>query len=152
MNLSSYALLAEDDTQTVQLIEALLAQHDPALKTVHVSNGEEVLDYLHARGRYDGREPLLPAVILLDLEMPRTNGLEVLEALKHDPQFHAIPVVVLAGTHSEAMLEKSYELGANAFVVKPVHTPQFTQLIRTLGDFWLRINVPPRLHPKSRTP
>jgi two-component system response regulator len=143
----TYALLAEDDTHTVQLVEEILAQHNPRLRTVHVTDGEQVMDYLHGRGRFDGRDPRPPAVILLDLEMPRADGLEVLRALKHDPLFHTVPVVVLAGVSSDAKVTKSYELGANAFVVKPVNTRQFTDLVRTLGDFWLTINEPPRVAP-----
>jgi len=141
MIFTPYALYAEDDPNTAQLFMTILSER--AFRIVHVSNGEEVLEFLRARGQFDGREPRNPAVVFLDLEMPRMDGLDVLREIKGDPELRSIPVVILAGTRNSAKLQKSYELGASAHLVKPVEFRRFADFVRTLGDFWLTMNESP---------
>jgi two-component system response regulator len=112
---------------------------------VHVSEGEEALEFLRCRGQFDGRDPRNPAVIFLDLEMSCMDGLEVLREIKGDPHFGTIPIVMLAGTLDPVKMQKSYELGANAHLVKPVDFRRFANFVRTLGDFWLTMNQAPAL-------
>ncbi len=138
-----YALLAEDDANSVHLFLAILARHDASLKAVHVANGEEALEYLQRRGRFANRPSHQPAVVFLDLEMPRRDGLEVLQAMKADPELKDIPVVVIAGTPNEAKMRRCYELGANSYVVKPVDFRRFATFVTNLAAFWLTLNEPP---------
>ncbi|HZZ56342.1 MAG TPA: response regulator [Opitutaceae bacterium] len=138
-----YALLAEDDDNSVHLFLAILARYDASLKTVHVANGEEALEYLQRRGRFKNRTPQLPAVVFLDLEMPHRNGIEVLEAMKSDEHLRGIPVVIIAGTPNEAKMRRCYELGANSYVVKPVDFRRFSSFVTNLASFWLTLNEPP---------
>lgn len=143
MSPAPYALFAEDDANTAQLFVSVLSEHNAAYKVVHVPNGEEALEFLRGRGRFDGRETWNPSVIILDLEMLRMDGLEVLRELKGDADLRTIPVVILAGILNPEKLRKSYELGANAHVVKPVNFRKFADFVRTLGDFWLTMNESP---------
>ena len=143
MNSSPYALYAEDNATTAQLFIKVLAGHNPTLRVVHVADGEEALDYLRGQGRFDGRDPRNPAVIFLDVEMQRMDGLEVLREIKADPEFGTIPIVMFAGTLDPATREQSYKLGANAHLVKPVDFRRFASFVRTLGDFWLTMNEAP---------
>ena len=106
-------------------------------------DGAEALDYLHARGAHAARPPGDPAVVLLDLKLPKINGLEVLEAVKTDPLRRRIPVVMLTSSREERDLVRSYELGVNAFVVKPVDFNAFFEAIQDLGMFWAILNEPP---------
>lgn len=145
MNAIPYALLVEDDPGIAHLITSILAAREPRYRVEHVGHGEEALQFLRSSGPFDGRESRNPAVILLDLEMPRMNGLELLRTLKLDPQLKFIPVVIMAGTLSEKKIRLCYELGANAFVVKPVNYPQFAEFIRTLTSFWLTMNQSSKL-------
>lgn len=138
-----YALLAEDDANSVHLFLAVLARHDPTLKTVHVANGEEALEFLQRQGRYANRTPQDPAVVFLDLEMPRRDGLEVLATMKSDPELRDIPVVMIAGAMYEAKMRRCYELGANSYVVKPVDFRHFSAFVTTLASFWLTLNEAP---------
>jgi two-component system response regulator len=140
-----YALLVEDDPGIAQLIVAILAAREPKMRMEHVANGQEALDFLKSRGPYDGRDERAPSVLLLDLEMPRMSGLELLREIRNEPRLKHLPVVVMAGTHSDRKVERSYELGANAFVVKPVNYPQFAEFVRTLTSFWLTMNHAPRM-------
>jgi CheY-like chemotaxis protein len=143
-----YILLAEDDAHVAELVIHALTNHDPAPRIVHVRDGVETLDFLYSRGKYDNREPGNPAVILLDVKMPRLDGLEVLRHLKNDERFRTTPVVMLTSSHDERDVRESYLLGANAYVVKPLDFPRFAMILRQLEQFWLRINHPP---PESRT-
>jgi CheY-like chemotaxis protein len=143
MNPQPYALLAEDDANSVHLFLAVLARHNPALKTVHVVNGEEALAFLKRTGPFRARGPDSPAVVFLDLEMPRVDGIEVLEAMKADSNLRRIPVVMIAGTSHEAKMRRCYELGANSFVVKPVDFRRFSEFVAHLTTFWLSLNEPP---------
>jgi two-component system, response regulator len=139
-------LLAEDSTPDAELtIEALRAANllNPI---VHVEDGVEVLDYLYRRDRFaDQGADHVPAVLLLDIKMPRLDGLEVLRRLRADPQWRRLPVVVLTSSREETDLARSWDLGANAYVVKPVDAEQFFNAVRTLGQFWVILNEPPPL-------
>ena len=143
MSANAYALLAEDDANSVHLFLAVLARHNPALKTVHVSNGEEALAFLRRTGAFRTRDTEQPAVVFLDLEMPRLDGTDVLESIKTDPGLKRIPVVIIAGSPNEPKMRKCYELGANSFVVKPVDFRRFSDFVVNLTTFWLSLNEPP---------
>lgn len=136
-------LLAEDNPKDVELTLAALDEHHLANEVVVVHDGSEALDYLYCRGRYAMRNGSHPAVVLLDLKMPKVDGLEVLKTVKGDEQLKVIPVVMLTSSREEQDLVKSYRLGANAYVVKPVDFQQFIQAVKELGAFWALINEPP---------
>jgi len=136
-------LYAEDSPADVELTLAALAEHHLANEVVTVADGAEALDYLFRRGPFASREPGNPAVVLLDLKMPRVDGLEVLRTLKADPELRAVPVVVMTSSREERDLVESYRLGANAYVVKPVDFDQFVNAVKEVGMFWAVINEPP---------
>jgi CheY-like chemotaxis protein len=136
-------LLAEDNPNDVELTLEALSQYNLANEVDVVNDGAEALDYLYRRNKYEGRNNGDPAVILLDLKMPKVDGLEVLKTIKSDPQLRTIPVVILTSSREETDLVKSYELGVNAFVVKPVDFKQFVESVRQIGMFWAIINEPP---------
>lgn len=136
-------LLVEDNANDVELTLAALAEHRLA-NEVHVArDGAEALDYLYRRGKYGQLPPGQPAVVLLDIKMPKVSGLEVLKQMKQDASFKSIPVVMLTSSREEGDLVLSYQLGVNAYVVKPVDFNQFTEAVRNLGLFWALINEPP---------
>lgn len=136
-------LLAEDDPNDVELTLIALADFHVANEVVVVGDGEEVLDYLYRRGSFKMRSEGNPVVVLLDLKMPKMDGLEVLRAIKADEQFRTIPVVVLTSSREESDLAESYHLGVNAYVVKPVDFHEFVDAVKQLGVFWAVINEPP---------
>jgi CheY-like chemotaxis protein len=136
-------LLAEDNLNDVELTLAALHAHRLANEVVVVRNGEEALDYLYRRGEFSTRDPAPPAVVLLDLKMPKVDGLEVLRIVKADPALHMIPIVVLTSSREERDLVKSYDLGVNAYVVKPVDFQAFMEAVKLLGGFWAALNEPP---------
>ncbi len=136
-------LLVEDNPHDAEMALAALAEHQLANEVVHVGDGEEALDYLYARGQYQGRADGHPVVILLDLKMPKVDGLEVLRSIKADPQFKTLPVVMLTSSREESDLVRSYALGVNAYVVKPVNFQQFMDAVKLLGAFWAMHNEPP---------
>lgn len=138
-----FILLAEDDNVVAELVLHTLSKHDPSPRVVHVRDGVEALDFLHARARYEGREPGNPTLVLLDVKMPRLDGLEVLRHVKADEHLRATPVVMLTSSQDEGDVRRSYELGANAYVVKPVEFRQFAFVLEQLDTFWLSINQPP---------
>jgi CheY-like chemotaxis protein len=138
-----FILLAEDDTVVAELILHTLSKHDPSPRVVHVRDGVEALDFLHARARYEGREPGNPTLILLDVKMPRLDGLEVLRHVKSDEHLRLTPVVMLTSSQDESDVRRSYDLGVNAYVVKPVEFRQFAFVLSQLDTFWLGINQPP---------
>lgn len=136
-------LLAEDDPNDVELTLNVLSEHGTANEVDVVGDGAEALDYLHRRGKYAGRTSGDPAVVLLDIKMPKVDGVEVLRQLKSDPALSMIPVVMLTSSREERDLVESYRLGANAFVVKPVDFGAFAQAVKQVGAFWAVVNVPP---------
>ena len=136
-------LLADDSAQDVELVLAALKRNNFANPVIVAADGVEVLDYFHRRGKFAGLAPGLPLVVLLDLKMPRKDGLDVLRELKGDEKFRSVPVVMLTSSREETDLVKSYELGVNAYVVKPVGFAQFVDAIRQTGGFWAALNEPP---------
>lgn len=136
-------LVAEDSKNDVELTLAALSEHNLVNEVVVVEDGAGALDYLYRRGRFQMRPPGNPAVLLLDLKMPKVDGLEVLRTMKKDPDLFAIPVVVLTSSREESDLVESYKLGVNAYVVKPVNFSQFIDAVKNLGVFWALINEPP---------
>jgi CheY-like chemotaxis protein len=143
MNNFKRILLADDDLNDVELTLAALAEHNLANEVVVTRDGEEALDYLYRRGKFTERDTENPAVILLDLKMPKVDGLEVLKTIKSDVSLKAIPVVVLTSSRQESDLIKSYSMGVNAFVVKPVGFQEFINAVKHLGVFWAIINEAP---------
>lgn len=136
-------LLAEDNPNDVELTLTALAENNLANEVVVVTDGEEALDYLFRRGRFKLRAAGHPAVVLLDLKMPRRDGLQVLQAVKQDEALKTIPIVMLTSSREEQDLVRSYQLGVNAYVVKPVDFEAFIAAVRQLGIFWAVHNEPP---------
>jgi len=136
-------LLVEDSEQDIELTLAALEGHHVANEVDIARDGAEALDFLYRRGAFAGRSGELPVVVLLDLKMPRVDGLEVLRQIKSDPELKKIPVVMLTSSREEQDLVRSYELGVNAYVVKPVNFGQFMESVKQLGCFWAVINEPP---------
>ena len=144
-------LLVEDNAKDVELALAALAKCQLANEIVVVRDGAEALDFLYRRGDHAERAAGDPAVVLLDLKLPKLDGLEVLEQVKKDAMLRHIPVVMLTSSKEERDLVRSYELGVNAFVVKPVEFRAFFEAIQDLGVFWAVLNEPPPGF-ASRTP
>jgi CheY-like chemotaxis protein len=136
-------LLAEDNPEDVELTLAALSEHQLANEVVAVRDGSEALDYLRRRGAHAARPEGHPAVVLLDVKMPRVDGLEVLRQLKADAALRSIPVVMLTSSREESDLVESYRLGVNAYVVKPVEFREFIEAVKNLGLFWAVLNEPP---------
>ena len=136
-------LLVEDDPKDVELTMTALEDYNLANEVVVARDGEEALDYLYSRGNFQSRTSENPAVLLLDLKLPKVDGLEVLKQIKSDDKFKMIPVVVLTSSHEEKDMVASYKLGVNAYVVKPVDFHEFVNAIKELGVFWAVINQPP---------
>ena len=144
MNPRGKILLVEDNDDDVDLIMAALAKNNLANEVVVAHHGGEALEYLHRRGEFHSRPPDNPVVGLLDLKMPKVDGLEVLRLMKSDDELKIIPVVIFTSSREEADLARSYELGANSYVVKPADFQQFADAIRQLGMFWAVVNEPPQ--------
>ncbi len=136
-------LLVEDNPNDAELTMEALSEHNLANDVVWVHDGEEALDYLYRRGRYAGRGDERLAVVLLDLKLPKVDGLEVLRTIKADEELRTIPVVVLTSSREERDMVDSYRLGVNAYVVKPVKFGEFMDAVRELGAFWAIVNEPP---------
>ena len=136
-------LLVEDDPRDVELTMTALEDYNLTNEVVVVHDGEEALDYLYCRGKFESRINQNPAVMLLDLKLPKIDGLEVLEKVKSDEKLRMIPVVVLTSSREERDMVASYKLGVNAYVVKPVDFHEFVNAIKELGVFWAIINEPP---------
>jgi CheY-like chemotaxis protein len=136
-------LLVEDDPNDVELTLSALAENGLANEVFVARDGEEALDYLYRRGAYASREEGNPIVVLLDLKLPKVDGMEVLERVKADPHLKSIPVVVLTSSREEQDLVKCYNSGTNAYVVKPVDFHEFVEAVRELGLFWTVVNHPP---------
>jgi len=136
-------LLVEDSTNDIELTLSALEENRLANEIVVVRDGEEALDYLYQRGRFRMRARGYPAVVLLDLKLPKIDGLQVLQQIKSDSNLKHIPIVMLSSSREEPDLARSYRLGANAYVVKPVDFAEFVRALRELGLFWAVINEPP---------
>jgi CheY-like chemotaxis protein len=136
-------LLVEDNPNDVELTLSALKEAKLANEIVVTNDGEQALDYLQRRGRHAGRTTPNPAVILLDLKMPKVDGHEVLRHIRADPELRLIPVVVLTSSREEKDLYSSYDKGANSYVVKPVDFEEFIGAISKLGVFWAVLNEPP---------
>jgi CheY-like chemotaxis protein len=144
MNEVKRILLAEDNINDAELTLEALAKHNLANEVVVVRDGEEALDYLYHRGKYVLRTNGNPAVLLLDLKMPKVDGLEVLERIKSDAVLRTIPVVILTSSREESDVVRSYNLGVNAYVVKPVDFHEFVDAVAEVGLFWGVVNIPPQ--------
>lgn len=136
-------LLVEDNPNDVELILTSLAQNHLGNEVVVVRDGEEALDYLYRRGVFRLRLEGNPIVVLLDLKLPKIDGLEVLAELKANPALRMIPVVVLTSSREEPDLRQCYELNTNAYVVKPIDFQEFVEVIKQVGLFWAVVNQPP---------
>jgi CheY-like chemotaxis protein len=136
-------LLVEDSPRDLELTLQALKKCQISNEIVVARDGVEALDFLYSRNSFAGRPPADPAVIMLDLKLPRIDGLEVLEQVKSDPALRHLPVVMLTSSREERDLVRSYQLGVNAFVVKPVSFKDFYQAIQDLGVFWGILNEPP---------
>jgi len=136
-------LIVEDDPNDVELTLTALAEYNLANEVVVTRDGQQALDYLYCRGEFGNRSDDNPAVMLLDLKLPKVDGLEVLQQIKSDERLKMIPVVVLTSSHEEKDMMRSYKLGVNAYVVKPVDFHEFVNAVRELGAFWAVVNEPP---------
>ncbi len=136
-------LLAEDNPNDVELTLEALAEHNLANRVTVAHDGVEAMEYLRCEGRFAGRKPYKPAVVLLDIKMPRKDGLEVLREIRSDPELKRLPVVILTSSREEQDIITSYDLGVNAYVVKPVDFQAFIDAVEHLGVFWALINERP---------
>jgi CheY-like chemotaxis protein len=136
-------LLVEDSARDAELILDALEPHQVAKAVVHVRDGAEALDYLYRRGLFAGRVEGQPALMLLDLKLPKVDGLEVLRRIKADAALKMIPVVMLTSSRREEDLIRSYELGVNAYVVKPMKFQDFVEAVKQVSVFWAGINELP---------
>ena len=137
-------LLAEDSPADAEMAIDALREAHLANPIVHVEDGVEAMDYLLRQGRFADREPDHPAVLLLDIKMPRMDGLEVLQCIRENEELRHIPVVILSSSREESDLARSWNLGVNAYVVKPVDINQFFEAVKTLGRFWAVFNQRPQ--------
>jgi CheY-like chemotaxis protein len=136
-------LIVEDDPNDLELTLTALADYNLANEVEVTRDGQQALDYLYCRGAFSTRATGNPAVVLLDLKLPKIGGLEVLRQIKSDEGLKTIPVVVLTSSHEEKDMMRSYRLGVNAYVVKPVDFHEFVNAVKELGVFWAVINAPP---------
>ena len=143
MNGLGRILLVEDDPKDIDLTLAALGEYKLANEVIVVRDGAEALDYLHTKGNYRSRARENPAVVLLDLKLPKVDGLEVLREIRSDERLKYIPVVVLTSSREDRDMVASYKLGVNAYVVKPVDFHAFVNAVKELGVFWAVINEPP---------
>ena len=143
MSILKPILLVEDNPRDLELTLVALNKSNLANDVVVARDGVEALEYLRCEGRYSSRPKGNPAVVLLDLKLPRVDGMEVLEFIKHSDELRPVPVVVLTSSREEKDLLRSYKLGVNAYVVKPVDFREFIDAVRELGMFWAVLNEPP---------
>jgi two-component system, response regulator len=137
-------LLVEDNARDAEMTLRTLKRHHLANQIVHVKDGEEALEWLFGTGRYVGREVMVhPRVVLLDLKLPKVDGLEVLRAVRADERTRDLPVVVLTSSREQQDILNGYALGVNSYIVKPVEFESFSRALVELGHFWLLVNQPP---------
>lgn len=137
-------LLAEDNPQDVELTIEALKEHNLANHVVAVRDGVEAMEYLNYEGKFKNRKKGQPAVLLLDIKMPRMDGIELLEAIRGNEKLKTLPIVMLTSSREEPDLRKCYELGVNAYVVKPVNFKEFLDAVKHIGIFWAILNEQPR--------
>lgn len=143
MNEFKTLLLAEDNPNDVELTLEALKEHNLANNVIVVNDGVEVMEYLNYEGRFKDRKKGMPVVLLLDIKMPRMDGIEVLEAIHSNEKLKMLPVVMLTASREEPDLKRCYELGANAYVVKPVEFKDFIEAVKYIGVFWALLNEKP---------
>jgi len=136
-------LLVEDDPRDVELILEALGDYHLANEVIVANDGEEALDYLYRRGNFNARHSDNPAVVLLDLKLPKVSGMEVLKQIRADEKLKMIPIVILTSSREDKDWLESYKLGVNAYVVKPVDFHEFVEAVKDLGAFWAVVNEPP---------
>jgi FOG: CheY-like receiver len=138
-------LLVEDNIHDAELAIRHLTRNNLANNLFHVKDGEEALEFIFGTGRYASREGVMqrPRIVLLDIQMPKVNGIEVLQKLKSDPRTRSIPVVILTSSKEDPDIQRCYDLGANSYIVKPVNFEGFASAIKNLGYYWLLLNQPP---------
>lgn len=138
-------LLVEDNAIDAELTIRSLKKYNMANNLVHVKNGKEAVDFIFGTGKYAGERDIShpPKVVLLDIQMPKMNGIEVLEKIKADPRTRSMPVVILTSSKEHPDIQKCYDLGANSYIVKPVNFEGFADAIKNLGFYWLLMNQPP---------
>lgn len=150
MNAPNRILLVEDSARDAELILGALEPHHISKQVMHVRDGAEALDYLYRRGPFQGRSGGQPALLLLDLKLPKVDGLEVLRQIKGDAALKMIPVVMMTSSRQEQDLVRSYELGVNAYVVKPMKFQDFVEAVKQVSGFWSGLNeVPESLRTES---
>jgi two-component system response regulator len=139
-------LLVEDNVTDAELTIRELRKHNMANNLVHVKNGEDALDFIFATGKFAANREIQypPKVVLLDIQMPKVNGIEVLQRIKADARTRSVPVVILTSSRESPDIRKCYELGANSYIVKPVNFEGFARAIKDLGFYWLLLNQPPK--------
>jgi two-component system response regulator len=136
-------LLVEDNPQDAELTIRALKRHNLANRLIHVEDGAEALDFLFGRGKYEGRRSdVFPKVVLLDLKLPKVNGLEVLRSMKNDARLQTIPVVMVTSSAEHPDVKAAYDLGANGYVIKPVQFDSFMEAMSKVGIYWLMVNHP----------
>jgi CheY-like chemotaxis protein len=136
-------LLVDDSPRDTELALDALEEHHLINEVVALRDGADALDYLFRRGAFVDRTDAQPAVVLLDLKMPKVDGIEVLRQMKSDPKLKLVPVVVMTSSREERDLLESYQLGVNAYVVKPVNFHEFVDAVKQVGGFWAVLNEPP---------
>ncbi|MHB1105656.1 MAG: response regulator [Lutibacter sp.] len=145
MNHEIEILLIEDNMNDAELTIRALKKNNLANKLVHLKDGAEAIDFIFAKGNYSGRKvENVPKIILLDLKMPKVNGIEVLKKIKADERTKKIPVVILTSSNEDPDIQECYRLGVNSYVVKPVQFEQFVKAVSELGLYWMILNQPPR--------
>jgi CheY-like chemotaxis protein len=147
MTTKKWILLVEDNANDADLVMRALKTNQPATSITVATDGLAAMDCLHRRGAFESRGNVLPSMVLLDLKMPRVGGLEVLAQIKADDRLKCIPVVVFTSSREEQDIRRSYQLGANAYVVKPVEFRQYVATVQGLHAFWMSVNEPPPAHP-----
>jgi CheY-like chemotaxis protein len=144
MNPELEILLVEDNPYDAELIIRALGKRHLAKHLIHVTDGQAALDFLFGVGIYQGRDvQLQPKVVLLDLKLPKIDGIEVLRRFRSDPRTKLLPIVVLTSSHEDRDVIESYKLGANSYIVKPVDFDQFSEVVSHMGVYWLMLNEPP---------
>jgi two-component system response regulator len=136
-------LLVEDNLYDAELTIRELKKHKMANNLFHVEDGEQALDFIFRRKKFADMPPFRPGIILLDIQMPKVNGIEVLQKLKSDPTTRSLPVVMLTSSKESPDVQKCYDLGANSYIVKPVNFEGFSGAIKSLGYYWILLNQPP---------